>query len=314
MMTNPQRFTSLVQSLAPGSTLLCARALTGGVSAQVTALEIQQADGSPQKVVVREYGAADLSRDPQIAEHEFRLLRHLRLAGLPVPEPLAFDQSGALLPTSCIVIEFVEGETNGETAFAPADLDDALRQLATLLAHIHQVPVDTLGFLPNRTEIVAERLRQRPAQLDESLDEGRIRAALEPVFPPPQRNPTCLLHGDYWLGNILWSAARPRGAGQIAAVIDWEDAALGDPLADLATARLELVFAFGMDAMQAFTRHYQAQTELDDANLPVWDLYAATRPAFELGKWAGDPETERRWRVGHAAFVAQALSHLQKRQ
>ncbi|OWY58575.1 hypothetical protein B7486_79225, partial [cyanobacterium TDX16] len=132
--------------------------------------------------------------------------------------------------------------------------------------------------------------------------------ALEPIFPPSQPNPTCLLHGDYWIGNILWNAAALGGT--IAAVIDWEDAATGDPLADLATARLELVFAFGMDAAQQFMRHYQAQTALDYTNLPIWDLYAALLPAHQLAEWAGDSATERRWRAGHAAFVAQALERL----
>jgi aminoglycoside phosphotransferase (APT) family kinase protein len=263
----------------------------------VTALEIEHADGTAQKVVVREYGAADLASDPQIAEHEFRLLQHLHTAGLPVPQAYAVDQSGALLPTPCIVVEFVDGHTE----FAPADLDVSLLQLVRQLARIHQVSGNTLDFLPNQTEKMAEKLRQRPAQLDASINEGRIRAALENCFPL-QHNPTCLLHGDYWLGNILWRD------GQIAAIIDWEDAAIGDPLADLANARLELVFAFGIEAMQAFTRHYQAQTLLDYANLPYWDLCAALKPAHKISEWAGD--TEHRWRAGHAVFVAQAFERL----
>jgi aminoglycoside phosphotransferase (APT) family kinase protein len=35
-----------------------------------------------------------------------------------------------------------------------------------------------------------------------------------------------LLHGDYWPDNTLWRD------GRLVCVIDWEDAALGDPLAD----------------------------------------------------------------------------------
>jgi aminoglycoside phosphotransferase (APT) family kinase protein len=38
------------------------------------------------------------------------------------------------------------------------------------------------------------------------------------------------VHGDYRLGNVILSAGDP---GAIAAVIDWEMATLGDPLADL---------------------------------------------------------------------------------
>ena len=63
-----------------------------------------------------------------------------------------------------------------------------------------------------------------------------------------------LLHGDFWPGNILWRY------GQLVAVIDWEDAALGDPLADVANSRLEILWAFGIDAMQSFTHYYQSLT------------------------------------------------------
>lgn len=297
-MTDLHRFAPLVASITPASTLRSAAALTGGVSAQITALELEHPDGTREKVVVREYGAADLATDPHVAEHEYTLLRHLHAASLPVPRPLTLDQSAALLPTPSLVIEFIDGATD----FAPADLDDTLRQLATQLARIHAQPAAAFPFLPNLTERQSEKIRQRPAHLDDSLDEGRIRAALEPIFPPPQHNPSALLHGDYWLGNILWRN------GAIAAIIDWEDAATGDPLADLANTRLELVFAFGMDAAQQFTRHYQAQANLDYTNLAVWDLCAALRPAHKLAAWAGDAATERRWRARHAAFVAQALA------
>jgi aminoglycoside phosphotransferase (APT) family kinase protein len=39
-----------------------------------------------------------------------------------------------------------------------------------------------------------------------------------------------LLHGDFWPGNALWRD------GALVAILDWEDAAIGDPLADVANA------------------------------------------------------------------------------
>ena len=46
--------------------------------------------------------------------------------------------------------------------------------------------------------------------------------------------------------------------GHLVAVIDWEDACVGDPLADLATARVELLCQYGTDAMDRFTERYRA--------------------------------------------------------
>ena len=105
-------------------------------------------------------------------------------------------------------------------------------------------------------------LRARPAIVDKTGDEWRIRDTLEAVWPLPQRNSPVLLHGDFWPGNILWKD------GQLVGIIDWEDAALGDPLADVANSRLEVLWAFGIDAMQSFTRQYQAMTTIDFINLP----------------------------------------------
>ena len=46
---------------------------------------------------------------------------------------------------------------------------------------------------------------------------------------PPSGGPT-LVHGDYRLGNVLFSDSEPV---RLAVILDWEMAALGDPLTDL---------------------------------------------------------------------------------
>jgi aminoglycoside phosphotransferase (APT) family kinase protein len=114
-----------------------------------------------------------------------------------------------------------------------------------------------------------------------------------------------LLHGDFWPGNTLWKE------GRLVAVIDWEDAAIGDPLADVANARLELLWALGIDAMEAFTRSYASiATAVDITDLPYWDLWADLRLAGRTSEWGLDATTEKAMRAGHEAFVAQALRQL----
>jgi aminoglycoside phosphotransferase (APT) family kinase protein len=161
-----------------------------------------------------------------------------------------------------------------------------------------------MSFLPQQAQRYAEKLRARPAKLDESLDEGHIRDVLEAAWPFPQRNTSVLLHGDFWPGNTLWKD------GQLIAVIDWEDAEFGDPLADVATTRLEILWAFGIDAMRTFTQHYQSITPIDFTNLPYWDLWAALRPASQIATWATDEITEENMREGHRWFITQAFAKL----
>jgi aminoglycoside phosphotransferase (APT) family kinase protein len=297
-----QKFEQVVQKIDPQSKLLRAWGLKGGVSAQVTVLEIERPDRQTTKMIVRQHGDVDLQHNPQIAADEFKLLRILRSAGLATPTPYYVDLSGDIFPNPYVVIEYVEGETES----VPADMNDLIQQLATHLARIHTLDCSNLDltFLPNRDKKCAEKLRARPIHTDESLDEGHIRDILESIWPLSQQNASALLHGDFWPGNILWKD------GRIIAVIDWEDAELGDPLADVANSRLEILWAFGIDAMHSFTHHYRSMTTIDFTNLPIWDLFAALRPASKISEWAADDITERRMRERHNVFITQAFERL----
>ena len=296
------KFAQVVQKIDPHSKLLRTWELKGGVSAQVTALEIERPGGHTQKMIVRQHGEVELKHKPHIAADEFKLLQVLHSVRLATPRPYHLDQSGEIFPTPYLVIEYIEGTPE----FAPSNLPDLLLQLATQLSRIHAVDCSRLdvSFLPRQEQSYAEKLRERPAQVDESLDEGRIRDVLEEVWPIPQRNKTVLLHGDFWPGNILWKD------GQLVAVIDWEDAALGDPLADLANSRLEILWAFGIDAMHSFTQQYRSMTTIDFAHLPYWDLCAALRRVAQIAQWGLDDTTERTMRERHRWFTTQAFEKL----
>lgn len=295
-------FARVVQRVEPESRLLHAWEMTGGVSAQVTALEVARPDGSTRKLLVRRHGPVDLQHNPQIAADEYRLLGLVRAAGVAAPMPYYVDASGEIFPTPYLVVEYVEGET----VFALDAVPDLTFQLARQLARVHQIDCAQVDvtFLPQQEEQITRLLRERPAQVDPSRDEERIRAALEAAWPWPQRNASALLHGDFWPGNILWRD------GKLAAVVDWEDAAQGDPLADIANSRLELLWAFGCEAMQRFTEEYQALRALDWANLPLWDLWAALRPIGKMDDWDDDPQARQTRHERHHWFVAQALERL----
>jgi aminoglycoside phosphotransferase (APT) family kinase protein len=176
-------------------------------------------------------------------------------------------------------------------------------QMAEHLADIHHFDGAgaELSFLPLIAMRYARLLAERPDTLDTTIEEGRIRAMLRAAWPFPQHNATTLLHGDFWPGNLLWHN------GRVAAILDWEDAAIGDPLADLANTRLEILWAHGQDAMQHFTSHYQARMALDVRALPLWDLCAALRPAGKIDAWAADQAAAQMMRDRHAWFRTQAF-------
>ena len=264
-----EAFERLAQAIAPGSTLVRTWPLAGGVSAQVTAIELRTAEGRSERLVVRRHDAKDLARDPELAAHEHRVLQVVREAGVPAPEPRYLDATGRILGGPCLVLEYVEGERDA----APAD-GQLVDELASTLVQIHRVDVADLAFLRRRDLAAAST------------------------------NAAVLLHGDFWPGNALWKDDR------LVAIIDWEDAAIGDPLADVANARLELLWARGVDAMDAFTRRYAAATGVALAHLPHWDLWADRRLFPRIPEWGLDERTQHDMRTKRDRFVAQAQAAL----
>lgn len=305
-MTDSQdgaRFESLVRRLDPSSRLLRTWPLHGGVSARVTGVEVERPDGEIKRLVVRQHGAADLRANPRVAADEFKLLGALHSARLPVPAPYHVDESGEVFASPYVVVEHVDGTTDP----SPTTAVEAADQLATCLSRIHRVDWASLNlpFLPKQDERCARLLRARPEQAAESPDEHRIRDALAAIGPLKRRNRSVLLHGDFWPGNVLWND------GRLVAVIDWEDAAIGDPLADLGNSRLEILWAFGIATMQRFTAWYLAMSTIDAAHLPYWDLCASLRSVARIGEWATDDADEARMREAHRWFVDQAMRLVQ---
>lgn len=294
----------VAQKVHPESKLVDAKNLEGGVSAQITLLEVEQSDGARQKLIVREYGKANLEHDPHSALHEDSLLRVLRSHALPVPEPLYADESCTILPTPYVIVSFIDGETVDE----PADVTDFVRQMARALARVHTIPVNAdIEFLQNQTEIFTGKLQHPPTALDESLSEGLIRDILAKTWPPKQANVSVLLHGDFWPGNTMWRD------DQLVGVIDWEDATIGDPLADLGNGRLEILMFFGPEATEAFTTEYRSlMPDIDYSNLPYWDLCAALRPAGKMSTWGLDDVTLQKLQRGHKLFVNQAIQKIDR--
>jgi aminoglycoside phosphotransferase (APT) family kinase protein len=299
----------VVAKVAPGGVLLRSGDLAGGLASDMTVLDIGHDDGSAERVIVRR---ARRQGDWSLSiSDEYRLLVALHVSGLPVPMPRLLDDSGTILPVTYSVLGFVDGTTR----FTTDDAERTGRTYATQLAAIHDIdPAVMNGLdLPKRAEGTDRLLAAPPAALDDRLREGLIREVLRAGRNRLRAAPLRLLHGDFWPGNVLWEG------DEIVAVIDWQSASLGDPLADVAVSRLDLLWAFGPEAMSAFTAEYLARSHTDPTNLPIWDLVAALRPAGLLSSWASawadfgrSDVTTSTMRAAHHWFVDRALLQLDR--
>jgi aminoglycoside phosphotransferase (APT) family kinase protein len=306
-------YCELVNEIIPHARLLRTWQLTGGISAGMTALEVALPDGQTKKWIVRQPNPLTLQRNPHAARDEFNLLQITHSQGLPTPAPVYLDETGKVFHSPCLVLEYIEGQSQ----FALSNLDNTILQLATHLAHIHSIPCSSLETVFHGKPAIglSHFVTKRPAVENLSLDEARIRAAVEAAWPFPQHNPSGLLHGDYWPGNVLWQSSR------LAGVIDWEDAGFGDALIDLAISRLDILWIFGREAMHTFTKQYCSNRSVDLTNLPLWDLCAALRlirlAGSNLAEWAayflpyGRPDiTEQAIRQHFQYFITQAFEKM----
>lgn len=299
----------IVRQVVPDGALRDAHTLDGGISASMTVLEIADRHGETCRVVLRVPSKTVLAEHPTAAADEFRTLEALFGAGVRVPEPLLLDESGAILPAPYMVLTYIEGAP----LYDPPDRCGYERRRAEELAGIHAVDraVPGLASLRRRPHAFASPFRGQSPDPSSLLDEERIQAALEPFWEGAAASHPVLLHGDLWPGNLLWKD------GDLTAVVDWEDAEIGDPLADLAICRLDSLLIFGQEPMEAFTQRYLSITGVHTDYLPYWDLCAALRAAPAFTTWAshfpdlGRPDiTEETMRAALQAFAEAALERL----
>lgn len=299
---------AVVRRFAPDARIIAASGMDGGASATMTSIILERAGGAQESVILRQVGDANLAADPDAAENEARVLDALSDTGLPVHRALHVDQSRRLLPKPFLVVSCLEGAPD----YDPCDRMDAARQMADFLARLHAIDA-------GRDDLAAVPRRQGPLDGPPGLLSGLpgafcgARELLEASRPPLARNLEALLHGDFWAGNVLWRDGRLSG------VVDWEDAAVGDPLADLAIARVDMSWGFGREATEAFTARYADRTGFDLCALPYWDLRAALRQAPHAADYAegwrelGRADlTEAVIRAAHTRLIDEAIAALSR--
>lgn len=289
---------AILSAIAPGSTLLAVHPLPGSYSNDSHMVEARAAGGSLNRFVVRRYAVfGDYDRGEK-ARREFHTFELLRRHGLPAPPPLYLDDAGDLLGSPGIITAFVEGEMVQQ----PADSLPWARQMARLLARIHTLPVD-----PARERYLLDANQEASWFLRAGAPPAYILAhplgellwqrvnQLWPLFRP---TPSTLVHIDYWSGNLLWNA------GRIVAVVDWEEAAYGDPAIDVAYCRMDLILLGYRQAAEEFLTVYEAEMGRPIANLGLWELAAAVRPMFNPAGWIDQSPARERF----TRFVMEAAA------
>jgi aminoglycoside phosphotransferase (APT) family kinase protein len=191
--------------------------------------------GVSGEYVLRRKPFGPLLPSAHAVDREYRLLSALSPLDFPVPEPLALCEDPSVIGAMFYVMELAKGRPYADGAlpdFDPATRRRIYEQLVDTLADLHNIDpaaadLADFGKPGNYFERqVARWTRQyRDSQTDYLPEIERLIAFLPETLPPQSR--TSIVHGDYRIDNVVFD-----GDGTLTAVLDWELATLGDPLAD----------------------------------------------------------------------------------
>ena len=221
---------------------------------------------------------------------EFHISDCLQSTNVPVPRAILRCDDSAVLGAPFIITEFVEGRVL-RTETDLVDLSDArlvacADDLVRVLVELHRVdPVEVgLGDLSRRGGYMQRQFQRWAAQWElvrneSSPDIGPLRDSLAKSLP--EDSASTVTHGDYRIDNVIFD----ESASEIRAVLDWELAALGDPLADLAMMcmyrgrPLDLILgvraAWTTDRLSSPSELAETYARLSGRDLRNWGTYLA---------------------------------------
>jgi aminoglycoside phosphotransferase (APT) family kinase protein len=194
--------------------------------------------GESGSVVLRRPPLAHVLPTAHDMSREYTVIAALHPIGFPVPEPLHLCTDADVIGAPFYVMSYVDGVVLRDAAdvasLTRAQATRTSELLVDTLAALHATDPTEVGLGAfGRPEGYLERQVRRWHQQWEA-SKTRELATLEEVASTlretiPVGGRTGIVHGDFRLDNCMFA----KDLSRILAVLDWEMATLGDPLADL---------------------------------------------------------------------------------
>ena len=255
-----------MEGLLPHVKYKSSRILEGGVSSEVFLIAVESRKGE-EKIVLRTEGGPPAENS---IKTEYLLLEKLHQTKVPCAKPIYLDNSKEILDKDFMIMTYLEG-----TIEIPKIKNFGfLNKMVGILKNIHNVDTKILPTLPCRFDPTYD--------LFEFLPNARINKELKAIlkgYDTSYSGKPVLLHGDFWPGNILWTK------DEISGVLDWEYAAIGDPVSDLAVASLELKYDYGKRGVDRFLDLYSKNFSIDQSRFSLWLIYVSASTLFFIDEW-----------------------------
>jgi aminoglycoside phosphotransferase (APT) family kinase protein len=246
-----------------------------------------------RRYVLRRKPPGKLLPSAHAVDREYRVMKALEHTDVPVARMYALCEDDSVIGTTFYVMEYVGGRVLWDPRLPEIEASERGRyhdEINRVVAALHYVDHEAVGLgdFGKTGEYIARQVARWSKQYQAS-ETGTIEAmdnliAWLPANIPPG-DETRIVHGDYRIDNVIFDPFEPR----IRAVIDWELATLGHPLADFAyhcmvwrippglfrgLAGLDLP-ALGIPTEREYVAAYCRRTGRDGIAERDWEYYMA---------------------------------------
>ncbi|MEJ0026166.1 MAG: phosphotransferase family protein [Rhizomicrobium sp.] len=227
-----------------------------------------------RKYVMRRKPPGKLLPSAHAVDREFKVISALHPTGFPVARPYLLCEDESIAGTMFYVMECVEGRVLWEALLPGMEkkerwaIYDAMNET---LARLHNLDYLKIGLedFGKPTAYVARQIarwtKQYQLSATETIEEMDKLIDWLPKHLPAEGRPS-VVHGDYRLDNMILHPTEPR----VLAVIDWELATIGDPLADFTYHLMQWQMQPG--GTSAGTQSLLS-ADLDALGIPTMDQY-----------------------------------------
>lgn len=239
--------------------------------------------------VLRRKPPGQLLASAHAVDREYRVIRALQNTGLPVARPLVLCEDEQVIGSMFYIMSYEPGDIFWDPALPevdPARRPDYYRELVLSLARLHDIDHHAIGlgdfgkpgnYFGRQLDRWSRQYRASATEEIPAMDS--LIHWLEQHLPDDDGE-SCLIHGDYRLDNVIFHQGEPR----IRAVLDWELATIGHPLADLAYYCMALRLPTQGELRGLGDQDRNALNIPDESTLLAW--YCEQRNLEEVNNWS----------------------------
>ena len=246
-----------------------------------------------KKYVLRSKPPGKLLPSAHAVDREYKVISALYPTGFPVARPYGLCTDDGVIGAMFYVMDMVEGRILWDQSLPqcqPAERHAIFMAKLKTLADLHNTDYAAIGLsdFGRPGNYMARQVdrwtKQYRASEDTRIEEMERLIAWLPTSVPEQER-TSIVHGDYRLDNMVIHETEPR----VKAVLDWELATLGEPMADFTYLLMHWVNghiadipdlkAHGLPTLEEYAEEYRRLTHR--ATMPDLNWYFAYN-AFRL--------------------------------